>query len=171
MPKAGDKRNGKELVEEIKEFTKSFGPLDPFKEHRKALDDPQDKFEGVLMWISRAWRELDAVEIVGVVPSDWAKWVQLNPEPLRKAKVYGRNIIYAGARGNALGVISQRGQASAQKAILGQLADAVPPVTGNGAAKLKIAGAHSAVITNAMEDFDDDDLKEIAFGDESSAAS
>ena len=69
-------------------------------------------------WISRAWRESDAIEITGVDQNKWLAWKIDNPDKIKTVITLGQALIFAEIRGVALGITSRRGQAASQKLLM-----------------------------------------------------
>lgn len=168
--KAGEVQSKGQKNKLAKGLRDATGPVDPLAERRQMFDDSDDPMDKVCFWIARAWREIDAIEIADVDHAEWGKWKQLNPERFKTAMRLGGAMVFAEMRGIALGVTGQRGQGYAQKAVIEQLDGGrripkpTPRIEG-GKAWGNPGDKH-----DALDEFNTDELEEIAYGDNGNRA-
>jgi hypothetical protein len=103
---------------EPRSMKEASGPLDPFAALRDKYTDSTDEMIQVCGWISRAWRESDAIEITGIDQNKWLAWKIENPDKIKTSITLGQALIFAEIRGVALGITSRRGQAASQKLLM-----------------------------------------------------
>ncbi len=152
-----DRKTGPELPS-MREVS---GPFDPFANTRNTYLESKDTMMLVCGWIARAWRESDAVEIMGVDETEWIAWQIEHPDEVKTAKVLGQSLVYAEIRGVALGITTRRGQAASQKLLLEMLGAKEPPGKKNEAEKAR-GNLSPASQSQSMKVFDEDKLKLMA---------
>ena len=165
------KKTNKEIVltQSMKEVS---GPFDPFTDRRNIYLNSDDLMMQVCGWIARAWRETDAIEITGVDEIKWQAWKIDNPGELKTAMVLGQALIFSEIRGVALGITSRRGQAASQKLLLEMLGAKERPPGKKSMAENATGNLSPEKLAQAMDEFDDDKLKEFArFDDDPSDTS
>ena len=128
---------------EPRSMKEASGPLDPFAALRDKYTDSTDEMIQVCGWISRAWRESDAIEITGIDQNKWLAWK-----------------IVAEIRGVALGITSRRGQAASQKLLMELLGAKDSP--GKSLADEAAGNLSPEKQAKAMGVFDEDKLKLMA---------
>ena len=136
------------------------GPLDPFAALRDKYTDSTDEMIQVCGWISRAWRESDAIEITGIDQNKWLAWKIENPDKIKTSITLGQALIFAEIRGVALGITSRRGQAASQKLLMELLGAKDSP--GKSLADEAAGNLSPEKQAKAMGEFDQDRLRLMA---------
>ena len=136
------------------------GPLDPFAALRDKYTESADEMIQVCGWITRAWRESDAIEITGVDQNKWLAWKIENPDKIKTAITLGQSLIFAEIRGVALGITSRRGQAASQKLLMELLG--AKDRSGKSLADEAAGNLSPEKQANAMGEFDQTKLRLMA---------
>ena len=154
------KKTNTEKAPAPRTMKEASGPLDPFAALRDKYTDSTDEMIQVCGWISRAWRESDAIEITGVDQNKWLAWKIENPDKIKTSITLGQALIFAEIRGVALGITSRRGQAASQKLLMELLGAKDSP--GKSLADEAAGNLSPEKQAKAMGVFDEDKLKLMA---------